>query len=106
MKKLLPIVLCVGFMFLRHFTHAQCPVGEWPLEINIVPDSYPGETTWKLFSNNVEVATGNYISDTVCVDSSACLRYDIFDSYGDGICCGYGKVSCRLVAVIPCYFTW
>ena len=97
MKKLLPIVLCVGFMFLRHFTHAQCPVGEWPLEINIVPDSYPGETTWKLFSNNVEVATGNYISDTVCVDTSACLRYDIFDSYGDGICCGYGIGSYTIV---------
>lgn len=84
-------------MFLRHLTHAQCPVGQWPLEINIVPDSYPGETTWKLFSNNVEVATGNYISDTVCVDSSACLRYDIFDSYGDGICCGYGIGSYTIV---------
>jgi hypothetical protein len=76
---------------------AQCPAGQWPLEINIIPDNYPGETSWKLFSNDVEIATGNYISDTLCVDTAACLRYEIFDSYGDGICCGYGIGSYTIV---------
>jgi hypothetical protein len=29
----------------------------------------------------------------VCVDSADCIRFDIHDSYGDGICCGYGLGS-------------
>ena len=70
--------------------YSQCPAGQWPVEINIIPDSYPDETTWNLFSDGIEVANGNYLSDMVCVDSTTCLRFDIHDSYGDGICCGYG----------------
>jgi|GEM_PF-289527 len=72
---------------------AQCPAGEWPLDITIVPDDYPNETTWNLFANGLEIAQGTYLSETVCVDSSACMHLDIHDSYGDGICCGYGLGS-------------
>ncbi|NBN99792.1 MAG: hypothetical protein EBV19_11225, partial [Flavobacteriia bacterium] len=93
MKKnyLFLLLLCV--LFGMHRSMAQCPAGQWPLEITIVPDSYPNETTWNLFSNGTEIAQGTYLSDTVCVDSSSCMRFDIHDSYGDGICCGYGLGS-------------
>jgi hypothetical protein len=72
---------------------AQCPAGQWPVGITIVPDDYPGETTWDLYSNGNEVATGNVNGSVVCVDSADCIRFDIHDSYGDGICCGYGLGS-------------
>ncbi|MEY3049970.1 MAG: hypothetical protein RL365_2008 [Bacteroidota bacterium] len=69
---------------------AQCPVGQWPVGITIIPDDYPGETTWNLYSNGNEVANGNVNGSMVCVDTADCIRFDIHDSYGDGICCGYG----------------
>ena len=72
---------------------AQCPAGQWPVEITIVPDDYPGETTWDLYSNGNEVANGNVNCSVVCVDTADCIRFDIHDSYGDGICCGYGLGS-------------
>jgi hypothetical protein len=72
---------------------AQCPAGQWPVGITIVPDDYPGETTWNLYSNGNEVANGNFNGSVVCVDSADCIRFDIHDSYGDGICCGYGLGS-------------
>lgn len=96
MKNLYPLIfLVIGLSFST--INAQCPSGQWPLEINIIPDTYPGETTWNLFSNGFEIANGNYVSDTVCVDTSACMRFDIHDSYGDGICCGYGIGSYTIV---------
>lgn len=81
------------YILLPFVSHSQCAPGQWPLEINIIPDSYPDETTWNLFSDGVELANGNYLGNTVCVDTSACIRFEIHDSYGDGICCGYGNGS-------------
>jgi len=96
MKRYLGILWVILLWGSNQVFFAQCPAGEWPLEITIVPDSYPNETTWQLTSNNVPIANGNYLSDTICVDSTACLRYTIFDSYGDGICCGFGLGSYTL----------
>ena len=80
------IIVCCDFS-------AQCPVGQWPVGITIVPDDYPGETSWNLYANGNEVANGNVIGSVVCVDTGDCIRFDIHDSYGDGICCGYGLGS-------------
>ncbi|NDB35720.1 MAG: hypothetical protein EB023_10385, partial [Flavobacteriia bacterium] len=96
MKRYLGILWVILLWGSHQVFFAQCPAGEWPLEITIVPDGYQDETTWQLTANNVPIANGNYLSDTVCVDSTACLRYTIFDSYGDGICCGYGLGSYTL----------
>lgn len=86
----------ICFLLLLHSSNAvfaQCVPGQWPIVINIVPDSYPDETTWALFANNVQVAAGTNNSATVCVDQLACVRFEIYDSYGDGICCAYGNGS-------------
>jgi hypothetical protein len=69
---------------------AQCPAGQWPVEITIVPDGYSNETSWNLYSNGNEIANGNFNGSVVCIDSADCIRFDIHDSYGDGICCGHG----------------
>jgi subtilisin family serine protease len=70
------------------------------ITIEIFTDNYPGETTWQLVdqSNGSTVATGGpyavpqtLYSQTVCIPFSSCYDFTIFDSYGDGICCGYGN---------------
>ncbi len=75
------------------YSFGQCPVNQSLLTITIVPDNYPQETTWKVFVNNIQIANGTTNNATLCVDSSACVRFEIYDSYGDGICCGYGNGS-------------
>ncbi len=87
------ILFSLLFLFCATTLMAQCPAGQWPVGIAIVPDGYPGETTWNLYSNGNEVANGNVNGSVVCVDSVDCIRFDIHDSYGDGICCGYGLGS-------------
>lgn len=62
-------------------------------------DNYPQETSWKLYevSSNQIIASGALQSNTdvytedICLDYSACYSLYVFDSYGDGICCGYGQ---------------
>ncbi len=87
------ILFSLLFLFCATTLMAQCPAGQWPVGIAIVPDGYPGETTWNLYSNGNEVANGNVNGSVVCVDSADCIRFDIHDSYGDGICCGSGLGS-------------
>ena len=60
-------------------------------------DNYPEETSWKLLDEtNQIVATGALDDDTevftedICVDYNSCFSLYVYDSYGDGICCGFG----------------
>ncbi len=73
--------------------YSQCLPGQGVLNVNIIPDNFPNETSWKVFANNIEVANGLANSDTICIDSNACIRFEMYDSYGDGICCNYGQGS-------------
>ena len=62
-------------------------------------DNYQEETSWKLYDNisNEVISTGSldsntdYYSEDICVNYESCFTLDMFDSYGDGICCGYGE---------------
>jgi len=71
----------------------------------INPDNYPEETSWKLYDSttNEIVHTGSLNSDSdyyiedICVNFDSCFTLDFFDSYGDGICCGYGEGSFMMI---------
>lgn len=69
-----------------------CGAGKQQVIINIVPDSYPSETSWGLYDGytGALLDTGSINSDTICVNSGTCLRFTIYDVFGDGICCSYG----------------
>jgi hypothetical protein len=62
-------------------------------------DDYPEETSWQVYDelNNELVAFGelnggdDVVTEEICVDYSSCLSLLVFDSYGDGICCGFGE---------------
>lgn len=69
--------------------------------LNMNVDNYAGETTWEVADSTGDVilSGGPYdVSNTLfveewCLDPNACYSFTIFDSYGDGICCGYGQGS-------------
>ncbi|MFT4665461.1 MAG: archaellum component FlaF (FlaF/FlaG flagellin family) [Gammaproteobacteria bacterium] len=64
-------------------------------------DDYPQETSWELRDEqtNELVASANLndgddiVTEEICVNYGTCLTLFVFDSYGDGICCGFGEGS-------------
>ena len=63
----------------------------------INPDNYPNETSWELFDAGTNqlvtsgsLPNGNQYVEDICVDYASCFTLYMYDSYGDGICCGYG----------------
>lgn len=69
----------------------------------ILTDNYPGETTWTVsdasgatvWSGGPYGASGTSYSETTCL-STGCYTLTVNDSYGDGICCGFGQGSFEL----------
>jgi hypothetical protein len=72
--------------------------------LTLILDNYPGETTWNiknaagttLYSGGPYNVPNSTVSVAVCLPNS-CYSFNIFDSYGDGICCSYGQGSFNLV---------
>jgi hypothetical protein len=79
----------------------QCDT-EYSLNINL--DNFPSETTWEMVNINGTLADagGPYssaddpVSEELCLDYG-CYEFTIFDSFGDGICCGFGLGDYSLV---------
>ena len=69
----------------------------------INPDNYPGETSWEIFDanevliNSGDLPNGNYYTEDICLASESCYTLYFYDSYGDGICCGYGIGDFQIV---------
>lgn len=73
--------------------------------VNITTDAYASETSWKLFNSTGTVvsqgggswadlsAAGQTVQTPVTVElsPSECYTFEIYDAYGDGICCSYGN---------------
>lgn len=95
--KLLSSTLLLCSLFVSGFLQqlqAQCPEGYSQVIVSIVPDNYPNETSWDIRnSSDVVVASGTINSDTLCYLTGDVLRFTIYDTYGDGICCAYGNGS-------------
>lgn len=68
------------------------------LNVSILFDNYPEETSWELLDSNGDVfltagpfgseTGGSTLSETFCVPYG-CYTFVMNDSYGDGICCGF-----------------
>lgn len=79
-------------------------IGNNGVTLTINLDNYPGETSWDIQDNNGSVLAsgGTYsgqagatVVENVCL-ADGCYDFTIYDSYGDGICCGYGNGSYSL----------
>jgi hypothetical protein len=78
------------------------------MNVRIVQDRYGSETTWEMFDENGTsvasggpyadlAATGTQINDSpVIVPASGCYKFELYDSYGDGINSGYGAGSAQI----------
>jgi hypothetical protein len=77
---------------------SSCILDGEDLTITILTDNYPGEIAWTVTSAAGEVvaAGGPYGSaateyaEQVCIDAG-CYTFNITDTFGDGICCGFGE---------------
>ena len=84
-------------------TCPACPPCDNNLTLTIILDNYPGETSWDVRDSggNVVASGGGYsgagstVTENFCVPDG-CFDFTIYDSYGDGICCGYGNGSYSL----------
>jgi len=69
--------------------------------VTVKTDNYPLETSWEITdSSNSQVAfkddfdsQGTTYTTNLCLASDDCYTFTIYDSWGDGICCGYGSGS-------------
>ncbi|MCH2021131.1 MAG: PKD domain-containing protein [Saprospiraceae bacterium] len=86
-----------------HLSASPCTSNEVILTLSL--DNYPFETSWDLVdsSGSIVAIGGNYssnqnastITQVFCLPSG-CYTFNIYDSYGDGICCLYGQGSYQL----------
>ena len=101
MKHLLSLLATFAFAVSTSFS--QCPPGNNLVSVEILTDNFGYETSWNLLSSTgTALASGgqggiyanntNY-TETVCVPENTCMRFEITDDFGDGICCGFGQGS-------------
>ena len=63
-----------------------CPAGQVQLDVLILPDGWPNEISWEVRNGGgALLGNGGPAGGQVCVDTSECVVFTIFDSYGDGI---------------------
>lgn len=102
MKRTLLLLAC-ALSFAGYEASAQCQSNEIEVTIEILTDNYGYETHWNLLDVDGDTLAsggqgGVYANDTlyietVCVDEDECMKFEITDTYGDGICCGFGQGS-------------
>ena len=83
-------------------TCSECAASETETTVSITLDNYPAETSWEILddNNNSILTGGNYgniaplttVDTTVCI-TNGCYLFNMFDSFGDGICCLEGDGS-------------
>jgi thiol-disulfide isomerase/thioredoxin len=74
------------------------------INLNIVLDNYPTETSWSLLNESSEVIysgsgyteANSSVSTVFELTLNQCYSFTINDVYGDGMCCSYGNGSYSL----------
>ncbi len=82
----------------------NCATGD--LTLSITFDNYPQETSWTLTNSGGTVVAsesystanpdGSTVNETISGLASGSYTFTISDSFGDGICCGFGNGSYTL----------
>ena len=68
------------------------------ITLQINADNYPDETSWEIYDegtnqlvNSGSLTWGTQVyTEDICVNYNSCFSLYVYDSWGDGICCGYG----------------
>ena len=69
--------------------------GSW-VDVTVQTDNYAGETSWEIIQNSEVVAVSPPLLNNTLQNHTVFLppgeyNFVIYDSYGDGICCGFGE---------------
>ncbi len=90
---------------------ANCANGESNIVVTVIPDTYPGETSWTITNSNGTVLAGdsNYtitgvpVITEVCVTDGTVIDFNLYDAFGDGMCgtC-YGGVDGTVLVQTLC----
>jgi len=83
-------------------TAAPTPCDGSSFLLRLLTDNYGSETTWTLTSNGALVADGGPYGNAQLYEEEECINagcyvFTIFDSWGDGICCGYGEGNYEVI---------
>ncbi len=84
------------FLFIYSFAQAQpCTSNELTVQVIVNTDNWGYETSWEIVGNDsgnsyhfldFDVYANNTNYDTTfCIPNTECMRFNIYDSYGDGI---------------------
>ncbi len=73
---------------------ANCATGESNIVVTVMPDTYPGETSWEIADTTGTVlatspsysVTGVPVITEVCIPNGTVIEFTLFDSFGDGLC--------------------
>ena len=73
---------------------ANCASGESNIVVSIMPDTYPGETSWEIADTTGTVLAtspaysipGVPVITEVCIPDGTVIEFTLFDSFGDGLC--------------------
>ena len=90
---------------------ANCVNGESNIVVTVIPDTYPGETSWDITDTNGTVLasspgysiTGVPIITETCVPNGTIINFNLYDGFGDGMCgtC-YGGVDGTVLVQTLC----
>jgi hypothetical protein len=98
-------ILLISFLLTLYtgYSFAQCGANQVEVKVDILTDPWGEETYWTLSDllGNVVLQGGQgavYLdntsySDSICVSSSSCLFFEIYDTWGDGI---FTPAGCEL----------
>jgi hypothetical protein len=96
-------LVCFMLILSTGFSFAQCEMNEVEVSITIETDAWGEETSWTLsdLMGNVIIQGGQggvyddftIFSESICVDNNACLFFEIYDTWGDGI---YAPQGCEV----------
>lgn len=123
MRKINNFILLIFLLAVGYSANAQCPVGESEFVVDITFDNFAAETSFQLVDINDpmnpllfyqgdsglngvgggdpmdptddDATTQQYSVCIPCTGDATAPQYEftIFDSFGDGICCGFGAGS-------------
>ena len=90
---------------------ANCVGGESNIVVTVIPDTYPGETSWEIIDTNgtvlatspsYQVAGVPVITET-CVPNGTAIVFNLMDGFGDGMCGScYGGVDGTVLVQTLC----
>ena len=73
---------------------ANCATGESNIIVSVMPDTYPGETSWEIADTTGTILAtsptytqpGVPVITEVCIPDGTVIEFTLFDSFGDGLC--------------------